>query len=50
MKRTRNRISSLKDRMKSETKKTIDSFNGGFEKMENNYELVFKVKPKHLNQ
>ncbi|NEN25441.1 hypothetical protein G3O08_18275 [Cryomorpha ignava] len=48
MKRTRSRIGSLKDRVKSGTKKTMNSLNGGIEKMEQDYELVFKVKKSHL--
>lgn len=48
MKRTRNRMSNLKNRVKSETKKTMSSLSGGIEKMEQDYELVFKVKKSHL--
>ncbi len=48
MKRTRNKISSIKSRVRSETKKTMSSLNSGIEKVENDYELVFKVRKSHI--
>ena len=48
MKKTRNRINSFKDRVKTGTKKTMSSLSGGIEKMEQDYELVFKAKKSHL--
>jgi len=48
MKRTRNRINDVKKHVKSETKSTIKSLNGSIEKIERDYELVFKVKKSHL--
>ena len=48
MKRTRSKISSVRKRVKSETQSTMKSLSGGFDKIEQEYELVFKVKKSHL--
>lgn len=48
MKRTRSKISNVRKRVKSETQSTMKSLNGGIEKIEQDYELVFKVKKSHL--
>ena len=48
MKRTRSKISNVRKRVQSEAQNTMKSLNGGIEKMEQEYELVFKVKKSHL--
>jgi len=40
-------MSNVRKRVKSETKSTMQSLNGGLEKIEQEYELVFKVKKSH---